>query len=72
MIPPGKPARGSDRPNNNLLRRLSDADYALIAPYMTQQEASPDELLYNPTRAINTQNGTEEFYIRAAAPGVAI
>ena len=24
MISPGKPARGSDRPNNNLLKRLSE------------------------------------------------
>ena len=28
MISQGKPSRGGDRPNNNLLRRLSEPDFA--------------------------------------------
>ncbi len=36
------------RPDNNLLRRLNEADYALIAPYLTIDEAAANELLYNP------------------------
>jgi hypothetical protein len=36
------------RPYNNLLRRLNEADYALIAPYLTIDEAAANELLYNP------------------------
>lgn len=38
----------SDRPYNNLLRRLSPADYALIAPHLLQQEMRHSTLLYNP------------------------
>ena len=38
----------SDRPHNNLLRRLSTADFALIAPYLAQEEARSNNLLYNP------------------------
>jgi hypothetical protein len=44
-------ARASDvasRPHNNLLRRLSEADYALIAPHLAADEAAANELLYNP------------------------
>jgi hypothetical protein len=37
-----------ERPNNNLLRRLSDADFALIAPHLSRQQAEADRLLYNP------------------------
>jgi DNA-binding transcriptional regulator YhcF (GntR family) len=37
-----------DRPFNNLLRRLSDADFALIAPNLVQGEAAAGELLYSP------------------------
>jgi hypothetical protein len=36
------------RPYNNLLRRLNEADYALIAPHLTIDEAAANELLYNP------------------------
>src|SRR5690349_15269072 len=36
------------RPYNNLLRRLSSADYALIAPYIVVEEAAANSLLYNP------------------------
>src|ERR1700710_160622 len=38
----------SDRPYNNLLRRLSDGDFALIAPHLAREEAGPGDLLYNP------------------------
>ena len=37
-----------DRPYNNLLRRLSASDFALIAPHLTREEAGPGDLLYNP------------------------
>jgi len=39
---------GSERPTNNLLRRLSTSDFALIAPHLAQQEVQPNDLLYNP------------------------
>ncbi len=38
----------SDRPFNNLLRRLNAADYALLAPHLAEVEAAAGELLYNP------------------------
>ena len=38
----------TDRPYNNLLRRLSAADFALIAPHLAHEEAEAGELLYNP------------------------
>jgi hypothetical protein len=38
----------SDRPYNNLLRRLSASDFALVAPHLAQEEAGPGDLLYNP------------------------
>src|SRR3982074_1997076 len=41
-------AKAGERPFNNLLRRLNDADFALIAPYLTRQEANPNDLLYSP------------------------
>ena len=36
------------RPANNLLRRLSQADYALLAPYITVETTAANHLLYNP------------------------
>ena len=48
MISQERPERGSDRPFNNLLRRLSASDFALIAPHLSPEEAAADELLYNP------------------------
>ena len=38
----------SDRPFNNLLRRLNASDFGLIAPHLAQQELKANELLYNP------------------------
>jgi hypothetical protein len=41
-------AGNGERPYNNLLRRLSSGDFALIAPHLATAHAQPDELLYNP------------------------
>src|ERR1700681_4151946 len=41
-------AKAADRPFNNLLRRLNDADFALIAPYLAREEGNPNDLLYSP------------------------
>jgi hypothetical protein len=38
----------SDRPFNNLLRRLNAGDFALIAPHLIREEAKANHLLYNP------------------------
>jgi hypothetical protein len=49
MTPPGRPAPDtSGRPYNNLLRRLSAADYALLASHLAYEEAGPNDLLYSP------------------------
>jgi len=37
-----------DRPFNNLLRHLNDADFALIAPLLAHEEADAGDLLYSP------------------------
>ncbi len=54
MIAQGKPDRSGNRPYNNLLRRLNEADFALIAPHLAQEEAASDELLYNPGDDVDT------------------
>lgn len=36
------------RPTNNLLRRLSAADYALLSPHIVLDDAAAHELLYSP------------------------
>jgi len=41
MTPLGPCPRPIGRPYNNLLRRLSAADYALLAPHLTRDEAGP-------------------------------
>lgn len=41
-------AESGTRPNNNLLRRLNAADFALMAPHLAQQEADANTVLYNP------------------------
>jgi Crp-like helix-turn-helix protein len=43
-----------ERPFNNLLRRLSDADFALIEPHLTATDASPNDLLYSPGDNVET------------------
>ena len=54
MMAHANAAEGSDRPYNNLLRRLSSADFALIAPHLMQQEAKAGDLLYNPGDDVET------------------
>lgn len=43
-----KTAAVDHRPVNNLLRRLSETDYALLAPHIAVDDVGPNELLYNP------------------------
>jgi len=43
-----------DRPYNNLLRRLSASDYALIAPQLEMSEEAAGELIYNPGDDVET------------------
>ncbi len=47
-------ARDMERPYNNLLRRLSADDFALIAPHLAREEAQPNDLLYNPGDDVDT------------------
>src|ERR1700716_3813401 len=39
---------GIERPFNNLLRRLSAGDFALIAPHLTPERSQAGDLLYSP------------------------
>jgi DNA-binding transcriptional regulator YhcF (GntR family) len=48
MTPHKSAPASTDRPYNNLLRRLNAGDFALIAPHITREEAGPGELLYSP------------------------
>ncbi|SDT26437.1 Crp/Fnr family transcriptional regulator [Bradyrhizobium canariense] len=43
-----------DRPFNNLLRRLSAADFALIAPHLVSEDAKANDLLYSPGDDVET------------------
>jgi DNA-binding transcriptional regulator YhcF (GntR family) len=47
-------ANGLERPHNNLLRRLSGSDFALIAPYIAHWQAQANDLLYNPGDGVET------------------
>jgi Crp-like helix-turn-helix domain len=47
-------AEVADRPFNNLLRRLSTADFGLLAPHLTQDEARSNDLLYSPGDGVET------------------
>jgi hypothetical protein len=49
-----QPPDNGDRPFNNLLRRLSASDFALIAPHLTHEEAAANDLLYNPGDNVGT------------------
>lgn len=51
---PIRPAEVNDRPFNNLLRRLNNADYETLAPHLTQDEAKGSELLYSPGDDVET------------------
>lgn len=42
------------RPNNNLLRRLREADYALIAPFCERSENAAGDQLYRPGDNVET------------------
>ena len=44
----GATPEGIERPLNNLLRRLSASDFALIGPHLAHEEAAANDLLYNP------------------------
>ena len=48
MVTHQRAIASSDRPYNNLLRRLNAGDFALIARYLVPEQAEPDDLLYNP------------------------
>jgi DNA-binding transcriptional regulator YhcF (GntR family) len=43
-----------ERPFNNLLRRLNDADFALIAPHLVAADGDPNDLLYSPGDNVET------------------
>src|SRR6202047_5440376 len=43
-----KAANGSERPHNNLLRRLSVGDFALLSPHLAHEEYRSHDPLYNP------------------------
>src|SRR5215218_1364599 len=45
---------GADRPFNNLLRRLSAGDFALLEPHLAHEEAKGTDLLYNPGDDVET------------------
>jgi len=47
-MPAGRDATAGERPFNNLLRRLNDADFALIAPHLADATAHSNDLLYSP------------------------
>ena len=50
----GNAADGADRPYNNLLRRLSAGDFALLEPHLAHEEAEGTDLLYNPGDNVET------------------
>ena len=45
MLSHGVTTLARERPYNNLLRRLNPADYALISPYISEDEAVSNDLL---------------------------
>jgi hypothetical protein len=54
MTPPGRPERIDERPNNNLLRRLSESDFALISPHLMLEESAANDLIYDPGDDVDT------------------
>ena len=46
----------TDRPLNNLLRRLSRADFALVEPYLAPESAVSGSLLFNPGDDVDIVN----------------
>jgi Crp-like helix-turn-helix protein len=51
---PDAAAEVTDRPYNNLLRRLDRADFALIEPHLAQVQTRASDLLYNPGANVET------------------
>ena len=47
-------AAAGGRPFNNLLRRLNEADFALIEPHLVAADAAPSDLLYSPGDDVET------------------
>ena len=43
-----------DRPFNNLLRRVTDQDYELLAPYLERVELAANKILYHPGEDVQT------------------
>jgi hypothetical protein len=54
MLVDGVTTISKERPYNNLLRRLSATDYALIAPHLSQSETAAADLLYSPGDDVQT------------------
>jgi len=54
MIARGNAPYDAGRPYNNLLRRLSPSDFALIEPHLAHEEAEAGNLLYNPGDNVDT------------------
>ena len=50
----GESTASNERPFNNLLRRLNDADFALMAPLLTPGEGEAGDLLYSPGDDVET------------------
>lgn len=47
-------AASNNRPFNNLLRHLNDADFGLLEPFLEAADAAADDLLYNPGDDVQT------------------
>ncbi len=47
-MPAGRDGTAGERPFNNLLRRLNNADFALIVPHLTEGDANAGDVLYSP------------------------
>lgn len=53
-MPAQRNGTSGERPFNNLLRRLNDADFALIAPHLAEADSKSNDLLYNPGDNVET------------------
>src|ERR1700726_4917615 len=49
-----KAANGSERPHNNLLRRVRAGDFALLFPPLAHEKSKSNDLLYNPGDDVDT------------------
>jgi hypothetical protein len=50
----GRATNGTERPFNNLLRRLNASDFELIAAHLIPMDARANDLLYNPGDDVDT------------------